>query len=117
MNIRCGKYTLRDWEENEDWSPEMCINATYVLDYENKQVGAVTGSINHIIKIQTKPKGSGHGTKFIRMMMAEAKRHGETTLTVQDVIGDTDTDKGAMEHILTKLGFKQKDEETWVRDL
>jgi hypothetical protein len=95
----------------------MCVNASYVLDYEDKQVGSVTGSINHIIKIQTKPKHSGHGTVLFEMMIDEARRRGETTFTVQDVIGDTEEDKKVMEHILVKLDFEQKDEVIWVRSI
>jgi len=117
MNIRRGEYTLRDWGRTEDWLPERCGYANYALDYRNKQVGAVAGSINHIYKIQTKPRGSGHGTEFIRMMMNEAKRQGYKLFTVQDAIGDTNADKEAMEHILIKLGFKKKEGETWVKDL
>lgn len=117
MYIKCGKYTLRDWKKDTDWPPEGFTYGSFTLEYKNKQVAAVAGSINSIIKIQTRPTCSGHGTKFIEMMMKEARRREETTFKVQGVIGDTPKDKEVMEHILRNFGFRQIDEETWVASL
>lgn len=114
--IICGEYTLRNFNKKRDWQPKH-FPGSYSLDYKNKQVGVVAGSINRILRIDINPKSCDHGTKFIELLIKEAKRQGYTTFMVEGVIGDTANDKEALEHILReKLGFKQKDEETWVKN-
>jgi len=110
MLIKCGKYTLRYWEEG-DGGPKN-FHCTFVLDYENKQVGAIAGDIDDIWGIETRPQGKGHGTNFIKMMMKEAKCRGKTIFKVQDV------KSAPLERILRdKLGFEQAGNKTWIKKL
>ena len=118
VNVKFEKYILRRWKQGEDWPPERSSGGTYALDYENKQVGAVFGSsINRIFMIQTNPKGKGHGTRFLQMLMEEARRQGRKEFRVDGVTGHTSEDEEVMKYILTKLGFQQIDEDTWIKNL
>jgi hypothetical protein len=117
MQVVCGKYTLRGWDKGRDWPPRRINVGSFTLECENKQVGAASGSINTLVKIQTDPTDSGHGTVFLKMLMGVAKSAGATRFRAEGVIGDTRGDKEKIEHILRKLGFNQIDDDTWEKNL
>lgn len=111
------KYTLRDWNRESDWTPKMFTYASYTLEHDGKQVGAIAGPINDVIGFLTKPKGEGHGTQFLKMLINEAKSQGKKNFQVTDVIGETEEDRKILEHILKELGFKLVDKEKRIWQL
>jgi hypothetical protein len=89
----------------------------FTLEYENKQVGAASGTVDTLMGIEVKPTDSGHGTVFLEMLMQVAESFGATKFRVEGVLGDTRRDKEKLEHILSKLGFNKTDNETWEKTL
>ena len=114
-----ANYLLRVWQK-EDWKPKSFTLGSYVLVYNETQVGVMAGPIWDIHRIDIEPKGQGHGTEFIKQVVEkarEAKRKGyinEEWLRVQSVQGDSPKDRAALEHILRdKFGFEREDDTTW----
>jgi len=111
LRLQYGEYVLRDWK-NGDCKPNNFPGA-FSLDYKGKQVGAVAGSINRVLRIDTNPEDRGHCQMFIKLMMEQAKTELHTCFKMEGVIGDTPDDYRKLIHILSKLGFTQINDQTW----
>lgn len=112
-------YKYRSWREG-DREPTHFHCGTRSLFYDEMQVGVTFGTPLRIMKIETFAKGQGHGQELIRRIVEEArelKRNGQTNeqyLVVIDVIGDSNPDKLALEHILRdKFGFEYEGNYNW----
>jgi len=57
--------------------------------FNGKQVGAIVAAIFDIQRIDVRPTGCGHGTKFIKLMIKVARERGHKQIRVQGVYDDT----------------------------
>jgi GNAT superfamily N-acetyltransferase len=88
------KYIFREGKKGDrcaaGWADQTDI-PTFVLEYENKQVGAAHGSLCYIVVIQTFEQGKGYGTKFIELWEKYAKEHGCKKVDI-DIVGNEKLD-------------------------
>lgn len=114
--FRWGNYELRTWQEEdigiEGFPPPNCS-----LYKAGSNVGAaIMISDNNLLAIKVKPKGSGLGTDFVKLLMARAKSLGQTVFRVESVTGlggnneEITQNRQAMTHVLQQLGFKKQND-------